>query len=117
MELPPGDQQWDRAGGLNLLAAKMFAVNKYHPATSPRVMGYCFWSRCPGGSPSFLLQPALGSACWGGGNRDDVVGLLMRIIGVVFLVAACIFGRLLWLDLAGIALALWLPSASKRQQA
>ena len=49
-------------------------------------------------------------------GRDDVVGLLMRIIGMVFLVAASIFGRLLWLDLAGIALALWLPSANKRQQ-
>jgi hypothetical protein len=46
-----------------------------------------------------------------------VVGLLLRIIGMVFLVTASIFGRLLWLDLAGIALALWLPSASKRQQA
>ena len=38
MELPPS-YQWDRAGGLNLLAAKMFAVNKYHPANSPKVMG------------------------------------------------------------------------------
>ena len=52
----------------------------------------------------------------GGANGDDVVGLLLRIIGIVFLLAASIFGRLLWLDLAGIALALWLPSASKRQQ-
>jgi hypothetical protein len=49
-------------------------------------------------------------------NRDDVVGLLMRIIGMVFVMAASIFGRLLWLDLAGIVLALWLPSANTRQR-
>jgi len=71
----------------------------------------------PWGITLILIAAGIGLCLLGGGNRDDVVGLLMRIIGVVFLVAACIFGRLLWLDLAGIALALWLPSASKRQQA
>ncbi len=52
----------------------------------------------------------------GGLRRDDVIGLLMRVIGVVFLLAASVFGRLLWLNLAGIVLALWLPSADKRKQ-
>jgi len=35
---------------------------------------------------------------------------------VVFLLAASVFGRLLWLNFAGILLALSLPSASKGQQ-
>ena len=52
----------------------------------------------------------------GGLKRDDVIGLLMRVIGVVLLLAASVFGRLLWLNLAGVLLALWLPSASKGQQ-
>ena len=70
----------------------------------------------PWGITLILVSAGIGLCLLGGVNRDDVVGLLMRIIGMVFLVAASIFGRLLWLDLAGIALALWLPSASKRQQ-
>ena len=71
----------------------------------------------PWGITLILVTAGIWLCLLGGVNRDDVVGLLMRIIGLVFLVAASIFGRLLWLDLAGIALALWLPSANKRQQA
>ena len=63
-----------------------------------------------------LLAAGVGLCLLGGVNRDDVFGLLMRIIGVVLLLVVSIFGRLLWLDLAGIALALWLPSAAKGQQ-
>ena len=63
-----------------------------------------------------LLAAGVGLCLLGGVNRDDVFRLLMRIIGVVLLLVVSIFGRLLWLDLAGIALALWLPSAAKGQQ-
>lgn len=63
-----------------------------------------------------LLAAGVGLCLLGGVNRDDVFALLMRIVGVVLLLVVSIFGRLLWLDLAGIALALWLPSAAKGQQ-
>jgi hypothetical protein len=70
----------------------------------------------PWGITLILATAGVGLFLLGGVNRDDVVGLLMRIIGMVFVMAASIFGRLLWLDLAGIVLALWLPSATTRQR-
>ena len=70
----------------------------------------------PWGITLILATAGVGLFLVGGVNRDDVVGLLMRIIGMVFVMAASIFGRLLWLDLAGIVLALWLPSANTRQR-
>lgn len=70
----------------------------------------------PWGITLILATAGVGLFLVGGLNRDDVVGLLMRIIGMVFVMAASIFGRLLWLDLAGIVLALWLPSANTRQR-
>ena len=70
----------------------------------------------PWGITLILAASGLWLCLLGGLKRDDVIGLLLRLIGVVFLLTASVFGRLLWLDLAGIALALWLPSASKRQQ-
>jgi hypothetical protein len=70
----------------------------------------------PWGITLILATAGVGLFLVGGLNRDDVVGLLMRIIGMVFVMAASIFGRLLWLDLAGIVLALWLPSATTRQR-
>jgi hypothetical protein len=70
----------------------------------------------PWGITLILATAGVGLFLVGGVNRDDVVGLLMRIIGMVFVMAASIFGRLLWLDLAGIVLALWLPSATTRQR-
>ena len=70
----------------------------------------------PWGITLILATAGVGLFLLGGLNRDDVVGLLMRIIGMVFVMAASIFGRLLWLDLAGIVLALWLPSANTRQR-
>ncbi len=86
------------------------------PAGSPRVLTSFSFESMPWGITLILVAAGLGLCLLGGLRSDDVVGLLMRIIGVVFLLAASIFGRLLWLDLAGIALALWLPSANKRQQ-
>ena len=70
----------------------------------------------PWGITLILATAGVGLFLVGGVNRDDVVGLLMRIIGMVFVMAASIFGRLLWLDLAGIVLALWLPSANTSQR-
>jgi hypothetical protein len=70
----------------------------------------------PWGITLILATAGVGLFLVGGLNRDDVVGLLMRIIGMVFVMAASIFGRLLWLDMAGIVLALWLPSATTRQR-
>lgn len=70
----------------------------------------------PWGITLILATAGVGLFLLGGVNRDDVIGLLMRIIGVVFVMAASIFGRLLWLDLAGIVLALWLPSANTKQR-
>ena len=70
----------------------------------------------PWGITLILATAGVGLFLLGGLNRDDVVGLLMRIIGMVFVMAASIFGRLLWLDMAGIVLALWLPSATTRQR-
>jgi hypothetical protein len=70
----------------------------------------------PWGITLILAGAGVGLFLVGGMNRDDVVGLLMRIIGMAFVLAASIFGRLMWLDLAGIVLALWLPSATTRQQ-
>jgi hypothetical protein len=70
----------------------------------------------PWGITLILAAAGVGLFLLGGVNRDDVLGLLMRIIGMVFVMAASIFGRLLWLDLAGIVLALWLPSANTRQR-
>jgi hypothetical protein len=70
----------------------------------------------PWGVTLILAAAGVWLCLLGGLRRDDVIGLLMRVIGVVFLLAASVFGRLLWLNFAGILLALWLPSASKRQQ-
>ena len=70
----------------------------------------------PWGITLILVAAGVWLCLLGGLKRDDVIGLLMRVIGVVFLLLASVFGRLLWLNCAGIALALWLPSANKKQQ-
>ncbi len=70
----------------------------------------------PWGITLILVAAGVALCLLGGVNRDDVLGLLMRVIGVVLLLVATFFGRHLVLDLAGIALALLLPSASKGQQ-
>ena len=70
----------------------------------------------PWGITLILVAAGVALCLLGGVNRDDVLGLLMRVIGVVLLLVATFFGRHLVLDRAGIALALLLPSASKGQQ-
>ncbi len=58
-----------------------------------------------------------GAVLWGSGcdERDDVWGLFQKLLGVAALVVVILGGRLLVLELAGLALALWLPSASSRR--
>jgi len=91
-------------------------VNRRRQPAHLRLQEFLLFESMPWGITLILAAAGLWLCLLGGLKRDDVIGLLLRLIGVVFLLAASIFGRLLWLDLAGIALALWLPSASKRQQ-
>ena len=44
-------------------------------------------------------------------QRDDVIGLLMKLIGTVCLLVVLIAGRPLLLEAGLLAVALWLPSA------
>jgi len=44
-----------------------------------------------------------------------VWGLFQKLLGVAALLVVLLGGRLLVLELAGLALALWLPSASSRR--
>lgn len=62
-----------------------------------------------------LLGAAL--ALWASGTdeRDDVWGLFQKMLGVVALLVVILGGRQIVLELAGLALALWLPSASSRK--
>jgi len=60
----------------------------------------------------------LGSlALWASGNdeRDDVWGLFQKMLAVAALLVVILSGRLIGLELVGLVLALWLPSASSRR--
>ena len=46
-------------------------------------------------------------------NSDDVFGLLQKIIGLVMVVVAMLSGHLVPLELAGLAVAIWLPAAAR----
>jgi hypothetical protein len=46
-------------------------------------------------------------------NSDDVFGLLQKIVGVLMVVVAMLSGHLVPIELAGLALALWLPAAAR----
>lgn len=56
-------------------------------------------------------------ALWASGTdeRDDVWGLFQKMLGVAALLVVILGGRQIVLELAGLALALWLPSASSRR--
>lgn len=62
---------------------------------------------------SELLLLALAAALWSRGTaqRDEVIGLFVRFLALVLLLVVLIAGRPLLLELALLALALWLPSA------
>jgi hypothetical protein len=55
--------------------------------------------------------------CLGTANGDDVIGLLEHILAVAFMAVALLAGHLVLLELAGLGLAVWLPSARQWQPA
>lgn len=59
-----------------------------------------------------LLSSA--SLLWlkGSANSDDVIGLLEHILAVGLLMVVLLAGRLIPLEIAGLATALWLPRAN-----
>jgi hypothetical protein len=56
-------------------------------------------------------------ALWASGcdERDDVWGLFQKMLAVAALLVVILSGRQVVLELAGLGLALWLPSASSRR--
>ncbi|MCP9850999.1 hypothetical protein [Cyanobium sp. Morenito 9A2] len=58
-----------------------------------------------------LLLLSLSALLWSKGstNRDDVIGLLEQLLASAALLLVMFLGHHLWLELAGLALALWLP--------
>jgi hypothetical protein len=64
----------------------------------------------------FLL--VMGLALWllGENHKDDVIGLLEKILGVAAVMVVLLGGRWLLLEGAALGLALWLPSAARFEQ-
>lgn len=60
-----------------------------------------------------LLLLTVSAILWlsGSSNRDDVIGLLERILSVAALMVVVLVGRGLPLEIAGVLLAFWLPRA------
>jgi hypothetical protein len=54
---------------------------------------------------------------WSAGmaEGDDVWSLFQQLLGVIALLVVVLGGRLIVLELAGLALALWLPGANSRR--
>jgi hypothetical protein len=61
-----------------------------------------------------LLLLLLAVGLWGSGceNRDDVWGLLQKMLGAVALAVVLVGGRQIWLELIALVVALWLPGAN-----
>lgn len=64
---------------------------------------------------SELILSVVAVVLWlkGLAQRDDVIGLLLKLIGSAALLVVVIFGRPLLLEVGLLALALWLPSAMR----
>lgn len=64
-----------------------------------------------------LVLLLLSAALWlsGSGNRDDVIGLLERMLSVAALMVVVLVGRGVPLEIAGVLLAFWLPRARADQ--
>lgn len=60
----------------------------------------------------------VGCVLWilGDNHSDDAIGLLEKILSVAAVMVVLLGGRWLFLELAALALALWLPSASRFEQ-
>ncbi|MBM5808480.1 MAG: hypothetical protein FJ051_01470 [Cyanobacteria bacterium M_surface_9_m1_291] len=52
---------------------------------------------------------------WGSAHRDDVWGLLQKLLAVVAVAVVLLGGRQMLLEAGVLALALWLPGASSRR--
>ena len=59
----------------------------------------------------------VGFVLWSSGssNRDDVWGLLQKMLAVVAVVVVLLGGRQMLLEAAVLALALWIPGANSRR--
>ena len=64
---------------------------------------------------SVLLLSALALWLSGRRNRDDVWGLLQKMLALIAVVVVLLGGRQMLLESAVLALALWLPGASSRR--
>ncbi|MFM7171304.1 MAG: hypothetical protein ACKOYH_10770 [Cyanobium sp.] len=52
----------------------------------------------------------------GSNHQDDTIGLLEKIFATVAVMVVLLGGRWLALEIAALALALWLPSAARFEQ-
>jgi hypothetical protein len=64
---------------------------------------------------SVLLLSALALWLSGRRNRDDVWGLLQKMLALIAVVVVLLGGRQMLLESALLALALWLPGAGSRR--
>ena len=62
-----------------------------------------------------LLVAALLLWLSGSNNRDDVWGLLQKMLAITAAVVVLLGGRLLWLEALVLGLALWIPGADSRR--
>ncbi|MEB3324673.1 MAG: hypothetical protein VKM17_04990 [Cyanobacteriota bacterium] len=65
-----------------------------------------------------LVLLVVGCVLWivGDNHRDDAIGLLVKILATAAVMVVLLGGRWLPLELAILALALWLPSASRFEE-
>ena len=65
-----------------------------------------------------LVVLVVGLTLWvlGDNHSGDVIGLLEKILGVAAVLVVLLSGRWLLLEMAALALALWLPSASRFEE-
>lgn len=65
-----------------------------------------------------LILLVVGCVLWivGDNHRDDAIGLLEKILATAAVMVVLLGGRWLPLELAILALAFWLPSASRFEE-
>lgn len=64
---------------------------------------------------SELFLTLVAATLWfkGATQRDDVIGLLLKMLGSAALLVVVIFGRPMLLNVGLLAVALWLPNAMR----